>query len=171
MQQPRVVDETPAACCECVVCITHIDLLPVLRTLILYIMYILYSSPLLSLISHPLSLPSPPLSLPSPPLPFLLLPPLPLPFPSLPSPPLPLLLQFLLAMTALAVLTLHCFLKPYKERYINIVEALILLDLLLVTGLLIDPESQVPIEFDFFMILLPFVYFVLYLLWRTFQFF
>ena len=80
-------------------------------------------------------------------------------------------MQFLLAMTALAVLTLHCFLKPYKERYINIVEALILLDLLLVTGLLIDPESQVPIEFDFFMILLPFVYFVLYLLWRAFQFF
>ena len=97
--------------------------------------------------------------------------PLPSPLPPpLPSSPLPSP-QFLLAMMALVVLTLHCFTKPYKERYINIVEALILLDLLLVTGLLIDPESQVPVEFDFFMILLPFVYFVLYLLWRIFQFF
>ena len=91
-------------------------------------------------------------------------------YPPLPSPPLPSPSQFLLAMTALLVLTLHCFTKPYKERYINIIEALILLDLLLVTGLLIDPESQVPIEFDFFMILLPFVYFVLYVCWRSLQF-
>ena len=72
-----------------------------------------------------------------------------------------------MSLAALAVLIVHLFTKPYKKEYINIIEAAILLNLLLVTGAFLDPSSnQVPFEFGVFLAVLPFVYATGYVMYR-----
>ena len=72
-----------------------------------------------------------------------------------------------MSLAALAVLIIHLFTKPYVKEYINIIETLILLDLLLITGAFLDPSSdQVPREFGYVLIFLPYGYCAGYIIWR-----
>ena len=76
-------------------------------------------------------------------------------------------IQFFMSLAALVVLIVHLFTKPYKNEYINIIEAIILLDLLLTTGAFLDPSSeQVPFGLGVFVAVLPYVYAVGCILYR-----
>lgn len=64
-----------------------------------------------------------------------------------------------MSLTALAVLLIHVFTKPFKEMHINVIEAAILLNLLMVTAAFLDPSnSPVPFEFSTILVILPYVY-------------
>ena len=72
-----------------------------------------------------------------------------------------------MSLAALVVLGVHCFAKPYKENHVNAIEAAVLLNLLLVTGAFLDPTgNQVPRAFSLFLVMIPFAYAALFLLWR-----
>ena len=72
-----------------------------------------------------------------------------------------------MSLAALVVLVVHCFAKPYKENHVNAIEAAVLLNLLLVTGAFLDPTgNQVPRGFSLFLVMIPFAYAALFLLWR-----
>ena len=72
-----------------------------------------------------------------------------------------------MSLAALVVLGVHCFAKPYKENHVNAIEAAVLLNLLLVTGAFLDPTgNQVPRGFSLFLVMIPFAYAALFLLWR-----
>ena len=72
-----------------------------------------------------------------------------------------------MSLGALTVLIVHLFTKPYVQEYINVIETLILLDLLLITGAFLDPSSdQVPKEFGYVLIFLPYGYCIGYVIWR-----
>ena len=77
-----------------------------------------------------------------------------------------LFFQFFMSIAALIVMIVHVFIKPYKKEYINIIEAAILLDLLLVTGAFLDPSSeQVPDWFAYILVFLPYIYCIGYFCW------
>ena len=72
-----------------------------------------------------------------------------------------------MTFAALVVLGVHCFAKPYEENHVNDIEAAVLLNLLLVTGAFLDPTgNQVPRGFSLFLVMIPFAYTALFLLWR-----
>ena len=67
---------------------------------------------------------------------------------------------------ALVVMIVHIFSKPYENKYTNIIEAAILLDLLLVTGAFLDPSSeQVPDWFAYILVFLPYAYCIGFICW------
>ena len=71
--------------------------------------------------------------------------------------------QFFMSLAALVALILHLFVKPYENKYINIIEAAILLNLLMVTAAFLDPSnSPVPEWFSTMLLILPYVYAVGY---------
>ena len=73
-----------------------------------------------------------------------------------------------MSVAALAVLLVHLFTKPFQSMWINVIEALILLDLLMVTVAFLDPSNTpVPFGFSAFLLLLPYVYAIGYLLYRA----
>ncbi len=77
-----------------------------------------------------------------------------------------LFFQFFMSIAALVVMIVHVFTKPYKKEYINIIEAAILLDLLLVTGAFLDPSSeQVPDWFAYILVFLPYIFCIGYICW------
>ena len=79
----------------------------------------------------------------------------------------PVLSQFLMSLAALGVLIVHLFTKPFKKPHINIIEAAILLNLLLVTVAFLDPSnSPVPFELSTVLLFLPYAYALCYLLYR-----
>ena len=47
-----------------------------------------------------------------------------------------------MSLAALVVLIVHLFVKPYEKEAINIIEAILLLDLLMITGAFLDPSSD-----------------------------
>ena len=64
-----------------------------------------------------------------------------------------------MSIAALGVLIVQLFTKPYSQEYINIIEAAILLNLLLVTGAFLDPSNvQVPEAVRIILVVLPFIY-------------
>lgn len=72
-----------------------------------------------------------------------------------------------MSFLALAVLIVHLFTKPYKKWQINLIEALILLDLVMVTFAYLDPfTSPLPMGFKSFLLVLPYAYPVVYIVWR-----
>ena len=72
-----------------------------------------------------------------------------------------------MSLAALAVLIVHLFTKPFEKTYINIIEAAILLNLLMVTAAFLDPSnSPVPKEFGLTLVVLPYVYAAAFLLYK-----
>jgi len=68
-------------------------------------------------------------------------------------------MQFCFSLAALVVLLVHLFTKPFQKMYINVIEAAILLNLLMVTVAFLDPvNNPVPYQFSTFLILLPYFY-------------
>lgn len=88
----------------------------------------------------------------------------------------PSLVLFFMSLAALAVLVIHLFVKPYQKMYINVIEAAILLNLLMVTAAFLDPSnSPVPMWFSTLLVILPYVYLLGYItvmlakyLWKRF---
>ncbi|KAL5515915.1 hypothetical protein EMCRGX_G001160 [Ephydatia muelleri] len=79
----------------------------------------------------------------------------------------PTLVLTLMSFLALAVLIVHLFTKPYKKWQINLIEALILLNLVMVTIAYLDPfTSPVPMGLKTFLSVLPYAYPVVYTMWR-----
>lgn len=77
-------------------------------------------------------------------------------------------LQFSMSLASLVVLIVHLIVKPYKKEHNNIIEAAVLLNLLLVTGAFLNPSAdQVPYGFAVFLVVLPFVYALGYIVWRV----
>lgn len=75
-----------------------------------------------------------------------------------------------MSLTSLGVLIVHLFTKPFQNMYINIIEAAILLNLLMVTVAFLDPSNTpVPLEFSTMLLLLPYAYAIVYLLSGLFQ--
>ena len=76
-------------------------------------------------------------------------------------------LQFIMSLVALLVLLIHVFTKPFKKMYINVIEAAILLNLLMVTAAFLDPSNS-PLSFQFstILVLLPYFYAVGYVICR-----
>ena len=73
--------------------------------------------------------------------------------------------QFFMSLAALAVLVTHLFVKPYQKMYINVIEAAILLNLLMVTAAFLDPSnSPVPMWFSTLLVVLPYVYLLGYII-------
>ena len=73
-----------------------------------------------------------------------------------------------MSLAALVVLIVHLFTKPYCKEHINIIEAAILLNLLIVTGAFLDPYNvQVPEAISTILVLLPYVYAAGFILWRV----
>ena len=73
-----------------------------------------------------------------------------------------------MSIAALGVLIVQLFTKPYSQEYINIIEAAILLNLVLVTGAFLDPSSiQVPEAVRIILVFLPFIYALGFLLWAV----
>lgn len=71
-----------------------------------------------------------------------------------------------MSIAALVVMIVHVLTKPYENKYTNIIEAAILLDLLLVTGAFLDPSSeQVPEAFAYILIFLPYLFCIGYICW------
>ena len=72
--------------------------------------------------------------------------------------------QFFMSLAALTVLIVHLFTKPYEQMYINVIEAAILLNLLMVTAAFLNPSnSPVPVWFSTLLVLLPYFYAIGYL--------
>ena len=77
-----------------------------------------------------------------------------------------------MSLAALGVLLVHIFSKPYENEYINIIEAAILLDLLMVTGAFLDPSSGDSLKyFGYVLVFLPYVYAMGYFAWTAFNYF
>ena len=73
--------------------------------------------------------------------------------PSLPSP------QLALLLFEIVMLVVHCLSKPYEKKWINIVEALILLDLFVATAAILQLQDRyVPRWLIGVVVALPFVY-------------
>ena len=69
-----------------------------------------------------------------------------------------------MSLAALLVLLIHLFTKPYEKMYVNVIEAAILLDLLMVTAAFLDPSnSPVPFWFSVVLVVLPYVYAVAFI--------
>ena len=69
-----------------------------------------------------------------------------------------------MSLAALTVLIVHLFTKPYEQMYINVIEAAILLNLLMVTAAFLNPSnSPVPVWFSTLLVLLPYFYAIGYL--------
>lgn len=76
-----------------------------------------------------------------------------------------------MSLAALTVLLVHIFSKPYEKEYINIIEAAILLDLLMVTGAFLDPSSSGALMvFGYILVFLPYAYAVGFMSWVAFQY-
>ena len=69
-----------------------------------------------------------------------------------------------MAVAGLIVFVIHILTKPYVKEYINIIEAFILLDIMLVAGAFIDLESDIvtPVIGYIFMFI-PYLYFLVYI--------
>lgn len=69
-----------------------------------------------------------------------------------------------MSLIALGVLLVHLFTKPFQKMYINVIEAAILLNLLMVTVAFLDPaNTPVPFQFSIVLLFLPYVYAIGYL--------
>ena len=78
-----------------------------------------------------------------------------------------LFLQFLMTVSAVFVLMTHVLTKPYVKTHINIIETLILLNLAAVTVVYLNPSvNHVPQWLTALLVLLPFAYCLVYILWR-----
>ena len=72
-----------------------------------------------------------------------------------------------MSLAALVVLIVHIIVKPFEKEYINVIEALILLDLVLVTGAFLSPDSNTStITIGYIFMFLPYLYCIGYLLYR-----
>ena len=72
-----------------------------------------------------------------------------------------------MSVAALVVLLVHLFTKPFEKMYINVIEAVILLDLLMVTVAFLDPSNTpVPFAFSTVLLLLPYAYATAYIFYR-----
>ena len=79
--------------------------------------------------------------------------------------------QFLMSLAALSVLLVHIFSKPYQNKNINIIEAAILLDLLMVTVAFLDPSSDNSLKyFGYVLLFLPYIYAIGYIAWIPFNY-
>ena len=75
--------------------------------------------------------------------------------------------QFLMTVSAVFVLMTHVLTKPYVKTHINIIETLILLNLAAVTVVYLNPSvNHVPQWLTTLLVLLPFAYCLVYILWR-----
>ena len=75
-----------------------------------------------------------------------------------------------MSLSALTVLIVHLFVKPYDKMHINVIETGILLNLLMVTAAFLDPSSRpVPEWFSSLLVLLPYFYAIGYIGWRLSQ--
>ena len=72
-----------------------------------------------------------------------------------------------MTVSAVFVLMTHVLTKPYVKSYTNIIETLILLNLAAVTIVYLNPlANHVPQWFTTLLVLLPFAYCLVYILWR-----
>lgn len=68
-------------------------------------------------------------------------------------------------LLALSVLVFHCFVKPYKKEFSNVVETLILLNLVLVAAVYLEaPKGKVGSAFVIILTVLPYLYAVGFLM-------
>ncbi|XP_019851702.1 PREDICTED: uncharacterized protein LOC109581757 [Amphimedon queenslandica] len=79
----------------------------------------------------------------------------------------PSLIVFIMSLAALVVLIVHIIVKPFEKEYINVIEALILLDLVLVTGAFLSPDPNSPaITIGYIFMFLPYLYCIGYVIYR-----
>lgn len=72
-----------------------------------------------------------------------------------------------MCLAAMVVLIVQIICKPYKNEVINIIEALVALDLVLVVAIFLDPSSeQIPSAVGYFFMFLPYLYLFGYLVYR-----
>lgn len=72
-----------------------------------------------------------------------------------------------MTVSAVFVLMVHILTKPYIKSYINVIEALILLNLAAVTVVYLNPSTNhVPRWFSTLLVLLPYAYCLIYMVWR-----
>ena len=77
-------------------------------------------------------------------------------------PPSPLSPQFALLLFEIVLLVVHCLSKPYEKKWINIVEALILLDLFVATAAILQSSDHYITQgLILLLVLLPYLYGVL----------
>ena len=72
-------------------------------------------------------------------------------------------MQLSLCLVSVAVLGVLCFSKPYTQPYINLIEALILLDLVIISFIFLNSKEAAQVDPAVFQILLllPFIYAVI----------
>ena len=65
------------------------------------------------------------------------------------------------------VLVVHLLSKPYESSHMNIIEALILANLVIVTAMSLNNPAgnQVPLWFNMALLLVPYIYGVFYSMW------
>ncbi len=65
----------------------------------------------------------------------------------------------MLLLFEILMLVVHCLSKPYEKKWINIVEALILMDLFVATAAILQPrDAYTGKELSVVLVLLPFLY-------------
>ena len=60
--------------------------------------------------------------------------------------------------------------RPYTHKWVNIVEGLMLLDLVLISAYFLDIEGDKRNGFSIFLLILPFIFFTLYMTIKTLSF-
>ena len=65
----------------------------------------------------------------------------------------------MLSLLEVIILVVHCLSKPYEKKWINVVEALILLDLFVATAAILQQQDRyIPRWLGSVVVILPFVY-------------
>lgn len=76
----------------------------------------------------------------------------------------------LVAGMAILVLVVQLLVQPYQKRYVNIIESLILMNLVVVCMLYLNPfRSETYFVFSTILLLAPFIYGLLYMTWSVFN--
>ena len=57
--------------------------------------------------------------------------------------------------------------RPYAHKWVNIVEGLMLLDLVLISAYFLDSGGDKSDDFSIFLLILPFIFFALYMMIKT----
>lgn len=73
-----------------------------------------------------------------------------------------------MVLVSVVVLLVHLLSKPYESRYVNIIEAMILVNLVAVTVIFLDPtDNPVPEWLSTTLLILPYLYAVVYIGWTA----
>lgn len=76
-----------------------------------------------------------------------------------------------MTLTAISILIMTARVQPYTQKWINVIEGLILLDLALITAFFLDNDQllhSTKNSFAIVLLVLPFVYFLIYIVVKVF---